>query len=552
MRSLMHCLKHLLPDAPQARREAVRFSSYEAGRAVVVRTRFLSGLAALVVGGGVVAGAATDASAFGWLSRLVRGAGNIGEVGGAAALKAGKTGIAALDVAAAHIAGLPKLAKGATALAAHVTPEGHWKFVNREGLVFTAATPEELARVGSALAPEVAPGGKLALYLSEDTVFAQRAAIKDLPQDAELHVVVGDDAYRLRRADGVGASGGEILAEIRPNVVVSVIGRDLFDEAAFRLSRPLNRSNIRALALETGGPKHLSSAPRFDPDTKAALVDQVDPTALPEALKGLRGQTALISGRIDGNVLSFRPTSGPEQTLDVTGLAKAAEAADVNLVLVNTAAAQQPGGRNWLWQKVSVAGLDDALKRATFADFLSALGGAGSELTVNAAYSSQGRVLFSVLPTKPASAPLSETLGGWIGWDNWLGDLTGHVAVRSVEVLARDRAREQELESRIVPGIPSTAQFLYLGSLVMGLIAWQVSTAWWSRIWPPEQRREYAGRLGYWSARLARLLGCVLIFMPIVGIPALFWLGALQLWNVVTAPFRGVRWLISRFSPDRA
>jgi hypothetical protein len=520
------------------------------GRDVVkplLKKRIASGLAALVVGAGVLAGASTDAGAFGWLSRLARGVGHVGEVGGTAALKAGKTGIAALDSAAAHVAMLPKLAKGAPALAAHVTPEGHWKFVNREGLVFTAATPEELARVGTALAPEAAPGSKLALYLSEDTVFAQRAAIKDLPGDAELHVVVGDDAYRLRTTDGI-----ELLAEVRPNVVVSVVGRDLFDEAAYRLSRPLNRSNIRTLALETGGPKHLSSAPRYDPATKTALVDQVDPAALPAALTGLRGQTALISGRIESNVLTFRPSSGPEQTLDIARLAKAAEEADVNLVLVNTAAAQQPGGRNWLWQKVAVAGLDDALKRATFADFLSALGGTSGELTVNAAYSSQGRVLFSVLPTKPASAPLSETLGGWIGWDDWLGDLTGHVAVRSVEVFARDQDRERELEDRIVPGIPSSLQFFYLGSLVMGLIAWQVSTAWWGRIWPPEQRGEYAGRLGYWSARVARTLACVLIFMPIVGLPALFWLGALQLWNVVTAPFRGAKWLIARLSLRRA
>jgi hypothetical protein len=506
-----------------------------------VSLRVLSGCAAVVFGAGVLtAAAATDAIAFGWLSRIAREA---GEAGGSAAMKAGKTGIGALDNAAAHVAALPKLANG-TALAAHVTPEGHWKFVNREGHVFTAATPEELARVGTALAPEAAPGGKLSLYLSEDTVFKQRAAIESLPADAELHVVVGNDAYRLRPV-----AGGEFVAVIRPHVVASLSGRELFDETAFLLARPLNRSNIRALALEPGGPRHLSSAPRHDPATRAALVDRVDPSALPAALAGIKGQTALVSGRIDGNVLTFRPSAGPEQTLDVARLVKAAEEADVNLVLLNTAAAHQPGGRNWLWQKVAVAGLDEAMKRATFADFLNALGGPGAEMAVGAAYSSQGRVLVSVLPSRAASPPLTDTLGGWIGWDDWLGDITGHMAVKSLEVFARDSERERELDARLVPGIPATAQYVYLGALVMGILAWPVTMAWWRRLWPPEQRSDYAGAVGYWSARITRTLACVVLFLPLVGIPALFWLGAVQVWTALTFPFR---WFRSRVSPRRA
>lgn len=502
--------------------------------------RFAAGLMALAV----VAALATPSGA-GWLSRVVREA---AESGGGVASKVGKTGIGSLDNAAAHVAALPKL-PGATALAAHVTPEGHWKFANREGQVFTAATPDELARVGTALAPDAAPGGRVALYLSEDTVFAQRAALKDLPSDAELHVVVGKDAYRLRR----GTAADDLAAEFRPGVVVRLTDRALFEETVYRLAKPLNRSDIRVLALETGGPARLSSAPRYDLATKAALVDQVDPTALPQALSGLRGQTALVTGRIDGNVLTFRPSRGPEQTLDITRLVKAAEDADVNLVLLETAATHQPGGRNWLWQKVAVSGLDDALQRATFADFLSALGGGpGRELAVNAAPGSHGRVVISAAPTSTASAPLSDTLGSWIGWDNWIGEITGHIAINAVQVFARDAEQERELDARLVPGIPSAIQYAYLGSLVAGLLAWQVSFPWWSRIWPPEQRHEYAGRLGYIAARAARILARIFLFLPLVGIPALLWLGVLQVWGLITAPFRFAGWLRGRLSPRRA
>jgi hypothetical protein len=492
-------------------------------------TRMVAGLMMLSALSVALAGP----SSAGWLSRLAR---EVAEGGGGAALKTGKLGLGALDNAAAHVAALPKMSTG-TALAAHVTPEGHWKFVNREGSVFTAGTPDELARVGATLAPEAAAGDRLALYLSEETVFARRASLKELPADADLHVVVGNDAYRLRRA---GASD-ELIAEFRPNVIVSLTEQKLFEEAVYRLSRPLNRSNIRVLALESGGPRHLSSAPRYDPASKAALADHVDPTSLPEALRSLRGQTALVSGRIEGDVLYFRPSSGPEQALDVTTLIRAAEAADVNLVLLRTAASHQPGARNWFWQKVAVAGLDDALKRATFADFLSALGGTGNELTVKTALSTEGRILFSATPAPSPAAPITDTLGDWIG------EVTGNVVVKAAEVYARDATRERELDARIVPGIPSAIQYAYLGALVAGLIAWQVSFPWWSRIWPPEQRQDYAGRLGYVAARVARFLARIFVFLPLVGIPALIWLGILQLWSLLTAPFRGLRWLRARF-----
>ena len=40
--------------------------------------------------------------------------------------------------------------------------------------------------------------------------------------------------------------------------------------------------------------------------------------------------------------------------------------------------------RNWLWQKVEVKGLEQAMRHARFADFLDALGGANSRLLVSA------------------------------------------------------------------------------------------------------------------------------------------------------------------------
>ena len=89
--------------------------------------------------------AAAPVAQANWYSKLVREAGEAGT-------KAAKHGVGGLDRAAAHLKALPVPAEGA-ALAAHLTPEGHWKFANREGEVFTAGTPAELQRAVPTLLP---------------------------------------------------------------------------------------------------------------------------------------------------------------------------------------------------------------------------------------------------------------------------------------------------------------------------------------------------------------------------------------------------------------
>ena len=174
---------------------------------------------------------------------------------------------------------LPAGAKGAV-LAAHATPEGHWKFANKDGDVFTAGTPEELQRVVPTLLPEATPGGSLGIYLSEDTLFADRALLKDLPPGAKLYVVAGADSYPLV-ARGGELGTGALYAAVRPNLLVELRDRSLLAEAIAQLERPLSRSSIRTLALEPGGPGTLSSYPRLDAETKAALVDAIDPPLWP-------------------------------------------------------------------------------------------------------------------------------------------------------------------------------------------------------------------------------------------------------------------------------
>ena len=495
---------------------------------------------------------AVPAAQAGWLSRIAGGAAEVGAAG--AASKVTRLGLGSLERAAAHVQALTVGTNGA-ALAAHVTQEGHWKFVNKAGEVFTAGTREELARVVATLAPEAADAGtRLSLYITEATAFEGRAALadmlKELPKAAgkapELRVVVNDAAYKLVRR-GAGSSE-TLLAEVRPNIVVALDKAGLFDEAVWQLARPLNRANIRVLALEAGGPERLAGVPRFDAATKAAQVDVIDPYRLASALGAVRGQTVLVTGRVEGDMLRFGAAGDARRTLPLGDLVAAAERHDVNLVLLESEAARQPGGRNWLWQKVGVKGLDEAVTRATFADFLDALGATRGEMLVSATAENRGRVLVQAVPTgattvAPSGGLMCGLTGGIADWmrsvtADWSVHVTGHLATSAVRAFTTDRSRQQELDARILPGLPSWVQWMAIGSFVCGLIGYRFAGAWFARLWPAERREEYSSLLGFRLAALTRLMIEFLIFLPVVGIPAFIVASAVGLWEQVTAPFR--------------
>lgn len=487
--------------------------------------------------------AAPSTAQANWLTKIVREAGEAGT-------KSGKLGLGALDEAAVHVKSLPAGGSG-LAFAAHATPEGHWKFVNKSGDVFTAGTPEEMKRLVSALAPEATAGegNKLALHLSEDTLFRERKLIKDLPKDARLAVVIDTNSYPLLRRTEGGVD--KWYAEVRPNLTVIAQDAQPFREAIWQLSRPLTASNLRVLALEPGGPDSLAALPRFDSATKGALVDRVDPNSLPRALSGIRGQTAVLTARIEAGELRF-VAGGSERALPMAEVERAADASGVRLVILQSSQPRQPGGRNWLWQTVAVEGLDTAVKRATVADFLNALGSGRDALgaprgpfAVDVIRSGEGRTRMRAVSVGSESKPITGQLGDWAA--EIASNLTGNVVTSAVELVGNSQERQAELDLRIIPGIPSGFQLTYLAGLVAGILGLGVARGWWARIWPPEDRKDYAGALGYHAARCAKFLGFVAIFLPLAGGPAFVKTLILQLWAALMLPVRALRWIIGLF-----
>ena len=99
-------------------------------------------------------------------------------------------------------------------------------------------------------------------------------------------------------------------------------------------------------------------------------------------------------------------------------------------------------------------------------------------------------------------------------WTSAVSNVTGNVVTTAVEVHARDVERQKEIDRRLVPNIPSGYQFAYLFGLVAGVLGWPVASAWFARLWPPEQREEYRNGVGYRTAQGVRLLAYFLCSYP--------------------------------------
>ncbi|MEQ1718854.1 MAG: hypothetical protein ABL907_23200 [Hyphomicrobium sp.] len=477
-----------------------------------IAAALVSSLALLISGFGAEAN---------WLTALTKGAGK--------AATHAHPELGAIGKAAGHLADLPAGSRGA--LAAHATPEGHWQFANREGQVFTAGTADEMRRVLPALSPGAGGDTQLTLYLSEDSAFANRQALDKLPMDADLHLVTDAGAFPVSR--GIG---DKISVRIKPNVSIEAADKGLFDESLQVLMRPLNKSNIRTIAVEPGASATVSSAPRLDPVTRAPLVDQLDPVHLTRAFSSIRDQTALMVGRIGDGKIFFQPGKGPEISRELDEVLAAASEADVNLVLLHADAPRQPGGTNWLWQKIEVGGLDTAISKSTFGDFLDALGAKRAPMSVAAEREGLGRVHISATPSE-TGGPVAAAQHTF---DDLIGHVTGEVASQALDVYARDKDREKELDGRLIPGIPTYVQIPYLVALGAGVLGWGTARGWWRRVWPPRVRKEGQGKFGYWFGNVPNFLVFLLLFLPIAGMPALIWQALQNLWASITAPFRWI------------
>lgn len=416
-----------------------------------------------------------------------------------------------------RIARMPA-AGAATTLAARVSPEGHWTFVNMAGETFTAANAGEIKRGIDILLPD-AGSRRLLMVLTADSVFERGPLLAQLPKTADLELAWGDDSYKLTAGAGAGPAA-RYLVELKPNLAVQLTDAGAFAEAIAQLQRPLERQAVRLLKLEPAGPRSLSSTPRVDRASGRAEIDAIDPAFLVPAIGALAGQTAVIVGRIDGGTLSIRPTSGADRALLLRPVQDAAAAGDVDLIVLKSATGQQPGGRNWLWQRIEVKGLETALGHASVADFFDALGTSSNRLVMVVERPSSSRTTMDLAPLfeAPTVASTTAKLGSVLA--GAVAGLAGTVEHEGATAYFRSASRKAELERRLVPYVPSAVQLLYGGLLLLGLVGVPVSWRWWRRLWPEEKASDYPSRTGLVAARVVRAFAYGALFMPLAALVA--------------------------------
>ncbi len=489
----------------------------------------------------VVLGLAPSTPVHGnWLSRL---AGEAGEAGGRVGGRAAREAAQGLEGVARHVQKLPPLAKGEAVLGAHVGHEGHWTFVNRAGERFTAGTPEELQRVTRTLLPEADQGGRLHFVVSQDTAFGRANHLKDLPEGARLELLSGKQRLPLVRQTAADGSV-RLIAVLKPHITVALTSWAAFAEMVHVMGRPLDARRLRIISLEPGGPQTLK--PRGVGDAAGRpLPEAIDPFKLAAAFSSMKGQTVLVSGRVEGTYLAFKPASGGEQTMLMSDLRVAAAAHDVDLVIVQSARAEQPGARNWLYQQVAVSGLDKAKAPSTVGDLLDAVAERRGRMVATVAHAGPDRVTTKLEPAATPSPVSTDVLTGW--FDEVVQNVVGNVVTSAIELDTTSAARQKELEARIVPGIPSDIQIGYIMALVAGLMGLGTARGWWNRVWRPEVGAEYSSAVGYWAARAVRLIVFVLLFLPLVGGPALLVSLLGQVLGLLLLPVRALQWLFGLF-----
>jgi len=447
--------------------------------------------------------------------------------------------LTAIEEATVHLKALPA-PRRTRAVAAELTDEGHWRLRNAEDETFTAATPEELNRGLKVLAPLTEEAAKHVVLLTGETLFKDRSKLKELPPDAEFDALLESRVYGLRRRLINGVE--QYSLDVGNGVHVPIRERNQVREMLWQLARPVDLSTIRVLALEPGATGLLKRARPPDPAPGRVAVEAVDPDRLPHMLSAVARGTVVISGRMKGPVLHFRPSSGPERTLMLDDLRRAAAESDVNLVVIESASARQPGTRNWFWQRVALTPLAGPRTKPSLPDLIGQLTG-GVPVETDAVSVSGLRTSFQLTGIARSAgggwtAPVSET------WRDLAPEVTGTIVASGLTLDLTSRERQRELDARFVPGIPSLVQVGYLIFFFIGLAGLGVASEWWQRLWPLEVQSDYARRSGYWTARTVRGLAFFLLFMPLVAVISApialvrgTWRSLVALWTILAYPF---------------
>ncbi len=423
-------------------------------------------------------------------------------------------------------------------IAAGTDESGHLRIATANGGEWTVATPGELTaalRKAGDKADGLRTGGSArttAIFVPDTDLYRHRHLFANLPAEIDLRLIHRDKRhYRVTSTAEAGRVRWRV--QVHKNVQLTFPQPEILDEMLFRLERTINRSSIRLLRLEPGHRAQVPSVPRtFGQGLPDA--DAVDPGRLTTQLHSIRGQTAIITGRIEGGVLVADAGKAGVSRTPIAVLRKAAANADVNLIVLDTQSPVQAGVRGLFGSRARFPALAEAFQRGTFGDFLDALTTPDAPLLLTA--QREGERHIAISSVRRNVAPPAETS---------LAPEVARMVVHGAHITARDREEAEEHDMRIMVWLPSWIGFALLGNAVLGIMAWGTAwSLWWSKIWKQRSRDRHRNALTWLGERITRIVVFFVLFLPIAGGPALLYDFIMILIAMIRVLMRWTIWLL--------
>lgn len=259
--------------------------------------------------------------------------------------------------------------------------------------------------------------------------------------------------------------------------------------------------------------------------------ESVGLAVLPEAFSKLKRETIVLVAQTEKGLIRAIEDTGQSAELRISELTKAAEQYDINLIFIDSADTQR--SLEEISGKLPASDSADPNSTINFYNQLIDPNQGTLNLSIHASGRSQSLVHSTYKSTTAPSPKQSDHSADihQLQQEEALKFTTG-LTIRGITYYHPDEARSEELENRIIPGIPSFVQYYAILSFILGCIALTTSWRFWNAIWKPARPVSISGWLLYaliWPLHKAAFL---VLYLPFAGSFSFTWVTVSTLWAV--------------------
>ncbi len=273
------------------------------------------------------------------------------------------------------------------------------------------------------------------------------------------------------------------------NVGIGVSHYEALKKAIWHFKSPWSNGPVRVLGLKDKAAHSL------------ALRVGVEATVLKQSPSQLRGQTIILSGPVK---LGEIKVDGVKFSLDE--LRKNADKYDISLVILESVGKVAPKSALKYLSPLAPGG-----KPLSTGEFLHRFKPSGADINYSVSPSGKSQVLLAEL--RPVKS---------IGDDVRATDIMVEVAAQTasrVSLLRPDKERQQELNLRLIPWLPSWFIIYFGVSFLAGFWVFHDSRDTLRALWHTRARNTFPHLILYLCFKSLRLLVLVGLIIPVLGLP---------------------------------